>query len=179
MPGNVSTAERSSIGRSSIIGEIASPPKRRKELKRPPRNAGADRHWSSCVAVWLSTMSGPEFLDAFRASNCPWTTSSSPYSTIDQRISQVFQSCPVPSRSDPNRLFIWQCECLSVASSPRPETHSPHFICVWFLFRIRNGSGAIHPGKVKPPVSQRAGAFGSLSFTKDQASSRSGGDDPQ
>jgi hypothetical protein len=99
-------------------------------------------------------MKGPEFLDAFRASTafglCP---------TINHRISQSFLSCPVPSRSAPNRLFTWQCECLSVASSPRPGTHSPRFICEWSLFRIRNGSGAIHPGKVRPPVSQRAAAF--------------------
>lgn len=118
--------------------------------------------------VWVSTMSGPEFLDAFRASNCLWTTTPSPHSTIDHRISQSFLSCPVPSRTDPNRLLTWQCECLSVASSPRPGTHSPRFICVWFLFRIRNGPGAIHPGKVRPPVSRRAAAFGSLSSTEDQ-----------
>jgi hypothetical protein len=129
--------------------------------------------------VWVSTMNGPEFLDAFRASNCLWTAPPSPHSTIDQRISQSFLSCPGPSRTDPNRLLTWQCECLSVASSPRPETHSPRFICIWFLFRIRNGSSAIHPGKVRPPVSQREAAFGSVLSTNDQRSSRSRVDDPQ
>jgi hypothetical protein len=71
--------------------------------------------------VWVSTMNGPEFLDAFRARNCLWTRSPSPHSTIDHRISQSFLSCPVASRTDPNRLLTWQCECLSVASSRDQE----------------------------------------------------------
>jgi hypothetical protein len=179
MRGNVSTVERSSIGKSLIIGEIASPPKPRKELKRPPRNAGAGRHRSSSVALVGFDDARTEVLGCVPGKHCPWTPSPGPYSTINQRISQAFLSCPVPSRFAPNRLFAWQCECLRVASSARPGIHSPRFICEWSTFRIRNGSGAIHSGKVRPPVSQRAAAFGSLSFTEDQASSRSGGNDPQ
>src|SRR5437016_10412560 len=54
MPGNVSTAERSSIGRSIIIGEIASQPKPRKKLKRPPREPWAGRqrwYWGDLCDV--------------------------------------------------------------------------------------------------------------------------------
>jgi hypothetical protein len=50
MPGNASTAERSSIGRSPKIGETASPPKPRKKSKRPPCNTGAARHRSFGIA---------------------------------------------------------------------------------------------------------------------------------
>jgi len=50
MRGNVSTAERSSIGRSPIIGETASPLKPRKKSKRPPCNTGAGRHRNSGTA---------------------------------------------------------------------------------------------------------------------------------
>jgi hypothetical protein len=89
--------------------------------------------------VWVSTMSGPEFLDVFRASNCIWTMSPSPHSTINHRISQAFLSCPVPSRTDPNRLFTWQCECLSVASSPRQATHSPLSFAYGFSFPFGMG----------------------------------------
>src|SRR5437764_1556386 len=127
MRGNVSTAERSSIGRSIIIGEIASQPKPRKKLKRPPRDAWAGRHRGSLSHLSVSTMNGPEFLDGFPAGNCLWTMHPSQHSTIDQRISQSFLSCPGPSRTDPNRLFTWQCEGLSVASSARPGTRLVSF----------------------------------------------------
>ena len=37
--------------------------------------------------VWVSTMNGPEFLDAFRASNCFWTAppARTPQSIIESR----------------------------------------------------------------------------------------------
>jgi hypothetical protein len=50
MPGNASTAAQSSIRRLPIIEEIASPPKSREKLKRPPCNTGAGRHRSSGIA---------------------------------------------------------------------------------------------------------------------------------
>jgi len=61
------------------------------------------------------------------------------------------------------------------------ETRNPFtsFHLHMVLFRIRNGSSAIHPGKVRPPVSQREAAFGSVLSTNDQRSSRSRVDDPQ
>lgn len=160
MRGNVSTAEQSSIGRSPIIGETASPPKPRRKLNRPRCNARAGRHRSSDIAYVgfdnertgvLGYVSGkklplglcPSFrtLQSFIDSHGLF----SPASTISHWSEQAFNLARRQSY---------------MASQPKPGARSPRLIRAWFLFRIRKWCWCGMPGRSESPFrGARCSAF--------------------
>ena len=90
MTGNVSTAQRSSIERSPILGETASPPKPRKKLKRPPCNTQASKHRSPGIAHVGFDNERTGVLGYVPDSKCLRTTSFNLHSAIVHRFSRSF-----------------------------------------------------------------------------------------